>query len=406
MYFSAKELEQSIASNDERIKNYYDTFGFVVIRKMIPNKDFKKLTKEYDRTYNERNNDKSSFYKLFNSLHLIGKKKFGIKEALKSFKSSGMRFMPNFVDESKVYSDYFFSDKYKKVFRYFAGENWLYLGSDGSNFITSSFPWHRDWFIKTPIMKFNFYYNPLPFIGGKFLLIPGSGRPDDSYSQLIQKCIAWPMVNKKAGGMAENFRLPDSKNPRDIFSIRNKLFKYKEIPHVEITLKKGDLILFDHRAMHCVQNNFPSFQRRLMTILISKNAYDFEKNHYSLKNNTKESLMREVIDLVVSERNHIGCEPWGKFIGPIQESNHYINIEKTIDSDKYNKGSFKTSKGICYESILDVEYYSKTGRAYREYFESISDVKSNTTDKEAEYSYDDVHLGINSQNIDKDIDTK
>ena len=31
------------------------------------------------------------------------------------------------------------------------------------------------------------YYNPWPFFGGKFLLIPGSGIPDDAYSQMIQK---------------------------------------------------------------------------------------------------------------------------------------------------------------------------------------------------------------------------
>ena len=406
MYFSSKELKQSIAANDERIKNYYDTFGFVVIRNMIPSKDFKKLHKEYDRTYNERNNEKSSWYKLFNCLKLKGNKEYGLKEALSSFLSSGMRFLPNFLDNSKIYSDYFFSDEYKKVFKYFAGENWLYLGSDGSNFITSSFPWHRDWFIKTPIMKFNFYYNPLPFFGGKFLLIPGSGRPDDSYSQMIQKCIAWPMLNKKPGGMSENYRLPNTKNPRDIFSLKNKMFKNKDIPHIELTLKKGDLILFDHRAMHCVQNNFPSFQRRLMTILISKNANDFSDNHYSLKENTRESLMREVVDLVVSERNHIGCPPWGEFIGPIKDSNHFINIEKTTDSQEYNQGSFRTSQGVEYMSILDKSHYADIGKSFREYSDGISDVNSNTTNKEASYSYDDVHLGINSQNIDKDVDSK
>ena len=148
-----------------------------------------------------------------------------------------MRFHPNFVDSSELYSKYFFTNEYQNIFRYFAGENWLFLGSDGSNFVASGFP-YRDWFVKTPMMKFNFYYNPWPFFGGKFLLIPGSGIPDDAYSQMIQKCIAWPMLNKKPGGMSENDRLPNTKNPRNIFSFKNKSSKFKNVPHIEINLKK------------------------------------------------------------------------------------------------------------------------------------------------------------------------
>lgn len=407
MYFQRKELEQSIASKDKRIKNYFDTFGFVVIRNMIPKKDFKMLLKEYDDAYNKwetQRNDgkeiKSPIYKLLNSLHLKGKKKYGIKEAIASFRRGGMRFHPNFVDGSEIYSKYFFTEEYKNIFKYFAGENWLYLGSDGSNFITSSFPWHRDWFVKTPMMKFNFYYNPWPFLGGKFLIIPGSGIADDAYSQMIQKCIAWPMANKKPGGMSENDRLPDVKNPRNIFSFKNKSSKLKEVPHTQVTLKKGDLILFDHRCVHAVQNCFPSFQRRLMTLLISKNAYDFSDDHYSLKNNTRESLMREVVDLVVSERNHIGIKPYGNHIGPIENTNNFIKIEKTTDSNEYNKGSFTTSKGDKFESIMDMDFYANQGKNYREYIETGNEVKVDRASSEMDYSYGDVHLGVNAQNID------
>ena len=143
-----------------------------------------------------------------------------------------------------------------------------------------------------------------------------------------------------------------------------------------------------------------------MTILISKNANDFADNHYALKDNTRESLMREVVDLVVSERNHIGCPPWGEYIDPIKNSNHFISIEKTLDSEQYNKGSFLTSNGIEFTSILDKKYYANIGKSFREYSDSISNVNSNTTNKEASYSYQDVHLGINAQNIHKDLDSK
>ena len=49
MYFTRKELEHSISFNDKRIKNFFDTFGFVVIRQMIPKKDFKMLLKNMIR---------------------------------------------------------------------------------------------------------------------------------------------------------------------------------------------------------------------------------------------------------------------------------------------------------------------------------------------------------------------
>ena len=54
MYFTKAELEQSISFNDKRIKKFFDTFGFVVIREMIPKKDFKMLlVKEYDKVYDK-----------------------------------------------------------------------------------------------------------------------------------------------------------------------------------------------------------------------------------------------------------------------------------------------------------------------------------------------------------------
>ena len=64
MYFTRKELEQSINAQDERIKNFFDTFGFVVIREMIPKKDFKMLLREYDKVY-----DKYEIFSIKKMLH-------------------------------------------------------------------------------------------------------------------------------------------------------------------------------------------------------------------------------------------------------------------------------------------------------------------------------------------------
>ena len=142
-----------------------------------------------------------------------------------------------------------------------------------------------------------------------------------------------------------------------------------------------------------------------MTLLVSKNAFDFSDNHYSLKNNTRESLMREVVDLVVSERNHIGTPPWGDYIGPIENTNNYIKIEKTSESKEYNLGSFKTSKGVNFSSTMDMNFYEKCGKDYRKYIDSLGDKDINRSGNEMEYSYGDIHLGVNSQNIDKKIDS-
>ena len=206
-----------------------------------------------------------------------------------------MTFLPGFMEESKVFVELFLSKKMQDIFSYFCGDNWLYLGSDGSKFITTSFPWHRDWFTKIPIMKCNFYFNPLPFMGGKFLLIPGSNFESDNYSQMIQRCMSWPMQNKTPSGMNENNRLPVIKNPRDLFSWRNFFGGNKkfDVPHIELSVGRGDLVLFDHRSLHCVQSTWPRFQRRLLTILIGKNAYDFSDSHYCFQRYGKEELMTD-----------------------------------------------------------------------------------------------------------------
>ena len=143
-----------------------------------------------------------------------------------------------------------------------------------------------------------------------------------------------------------------------------------------------------------------------MTLLISKNAFDFSDNHYSLKNNSRESLMREVVDLVVSERNHIGIAPYGNHIGPIENTNNFIKIEKENGSKEYNKGSFETSKGKKFESIMDMDFYANKGQNYREFIETGNDTKADRVSSEMDYSYGDVHLGVNAQNIDPKKESK
>ena len=405
MYISYKDLARDIANNDFKVKNYFDTFGFVVIQNILDKAEFKEFLKEYDVQYEIRANEYTPWKMLLNRLGFSGPKKFGFRKiAHELFKKGGMTFLPGFIEESEKFVELFLSKKMQNIFKYFCGENWLYLGSDGSKFITTSFPWHRDWFTKAPIMKCNFYFNPLPFFGGKFFLIPGSNFESDVYAQMIQKCMSWPMQNKTPSGLNENNRIPTIKNPRDLLKLSN-LFKRSnsfDVPHIELKVGKGDLVLFDHRALHCVQSTWPRFQRRLLTFLIGKNAFDFPENHYALSHHTKDALMIDLIDLVVNERNHIGCEPWGKALLKTDfiRTTHFIEILKTPNSDKYNLGKVRLESGDLFKSDLDFEHYSKIGKSYREDFENRNSSVAKVKDIGAqEFSYKDVHLGINSQNI-------
>jgi hypothetical protein len=219
------------------------------------------------------------------------------------------------------------------------------------------------------------------------------------------------MQNKKIGGLSENNRIPHVYNPRDFFinSLRRYFSREKliEVPHVMLKLGRGDLVIFDHRAVHCVENNWPKFKRRLMTVLISRNAFDFPENHYLLKVNTRESLMREIIDLVVAERNHIKCPPYGEALMKTNfvKTNNFIHIESTSSDGIYNLGTILNPAGGEFKSEFDFDYYAKIGSNYRSYFDSLNrNVKGVIDLNSQNYSYADVHLGINSQNL-KDIES-
>jgi hypothetical protein len=364
MYWTKSQLDAAIEAKDYRFRNFFDTFGFIVIREFLNEMDYIDLANEYSVQYRMRE-----------------------KEIHPQSPNPDMQFLPNFVDSSPLYTDYFFSDAMQKIYRYFAGEDYLYLGSDGSHFIKTSFPWHRDWFTRTPIFKFNFYFNEHEFEGGKFMIIPGSHHVGDAYAANIQKAMAWPMPNKLPGGLGENGWLPETRNPRSPY-IEQILMHAADIPHVELTINQGDLIIFDHRAVHCVQTTKPEVPRRLLTVLLSENAFE-------TKIAEAPALMREIVDLVVSERNHIGCDAWGSAIlnHAFSKSKHFIHIWKNLHdpSLRYDAGRFYGS-----EYFLCQEHYAATGKAYRE---KMGATEAKTDGASQGYSYGDVHLGINAQNV-------
>ena len=402
MYVNYDALQIAINNNDQRYANYYSTYGFLVIKNILSRKEFSQCVSEYDTEYRRRTGEESAWAMLANRFGFSGKKRFGFRKIVSSILRKGMAFLPYFAEDSKYFTEMLSSDKMTVIFKYFCGENWLYLGSDGSRFATTSFPWHRDWNTKIELMKCNFYFNTFPFLGGRFLVIPGSQNFADTYARRIQKSISWPLQNKNPSGMNENNYIPKIINPRkkfsfkDFFNIQSKF----DVPHTKIKIKKGDLVIFDQRLMHCVETSFPQVTRRLMTFLISKNAFDLTDDHELLEKNSRNEIMTDLLDLIVNERNHIGCPPWGAEyeVSSLATSNHYIKIEKIDNSESYNKASINTNNGIKFESIVDFDLYSKFGREYRAKF-SYSNEGAADDKMAQDFSYHDVHLGINCQNI-------
>lgn len=111
--------------------------------------------------------------------------------------------------------------------------------------------------------------------------------------------------------------------------------------------------------------------------------------------------MIDLLDLIVNERNHIGCEPWGKELlkTDFVHTTHFIQIDKSQGSLKYDFGSIRLDSGGTFSSILDFSRYSLIGKRYRESFEANNNVDKIKDDSAQEFSYQDTHLGINAQNI-------
>ena len=218
----------------------------------------------------------------------------------------------------------------------------------------------------------------------------------------IQKSISWPMQNKLPSGMNENEFIPKIVNPRAKRRPLSFLWKSKDrfdVPHVKLKIESGDLVIFDQRLMHCVESTYPKVTRRLMTFLISKNAFDLASEHELLEKYTREEIMVDLLDLIVNERNHIGCPPWGSEFerNCITDTTHYIKISKSLGSALYDTSKIKLADGSTFTSVVDFEKYASIGKKYREGFEGAN---KNVVDVLAqEFGYKDVHLGINSQNI-------
>lgn len=337
MYVKWSKLKSAIKDNDQSYRNYVKTFGFLVIKNFFDSEEYKKWIEEYDKCY--LNHFKKPFKEIMN-------------------KKAGQAMVPNFVDDSEYFSKVAFDERFIGMAKYFCGEDFLYMGSDGSSFRNSSFKWHRDWFTHTPVLKFNMYLNPSRFFGGNFMIFPGSQTPSDSYPNLLNRALAWPFGETRDGGMNERGFFPHTPSPRQpLFkSIRRRIFGRRfQLPYTRLRVKRGDIVLFDQRAIHVVERTVPRVTRRLLTLLFAENPKSISQKHYLLnpvKEMTRDKLSKEIDSLFWLERELIKIPPYGKYI----DQNHPL----------YPKHLFTSKISSSEEdSPIDLSQYS----AYRDKFD-------------------------------------
>jgi hypothetical protein len=399
MYFEKRELVTSINSNNNKIRNYYDTFGFVVIRNFIDKSERKILKRNYDAEFKKKLKEASLITMFINRLGLSGERIFGFRDILNQIRRlPGILFLPNFIDNNKFFTNLFFSNFYLKAYDYFAGKDWVYMGSDGQQYIKGGgFSWHRDWFLMAPQIKIFFLIDPKIALGQKFLIIPGGSNPNDIYSRNLSKASNWPMPNDNPGGLSDQGFLPEIQNPRYVFRTSKK----SDIPHVALKLKFGDALFFDQRNFHCLSGNFPKFDVKMMSLLISKNPFHFSKSDPVLKGTTRTKMTKGFIDLIVSERNH--CKTEEGYGSELTKSevykkfpNHFIKFLKNSKNNIFTSGEITYCGNKKFKSKIDKSYYRKIGISHKNKF--YKSLGNKTTDKlTTDYGFDDVHLGVVSQ---------
>ena len=384
MFFSKKELDESINNNDFRIRNYLETFGFVVIRNIIEDEHFGELDREFDSQLEARIGETTILSMLCNRI-FSKNKKFGFRSILRRLRRApGILFVGNFFDHSKIFTNLFFSENFTKKIEYFAGKNWIYFGSDGQKYVRSGFSWHRDWNTRPPIYKMFFKMTGTPQLGGDFMVIPGTHGVADDYAKNINKSMMWPLAcQDHLDGMSEKNFLVRIKNPRQFTERFSKTLK--DVPHVKVKLNKGDALIFNTSLPHNLSQGFPNFEINMMSILFAPNPLSNINNQ-----NAKDDL-DYLIDLMVNERNHCKVDPYGPELSKhsfFDNKNHFIDVLN--ENGEYVGGTLRFS-GIEHKRLIPFEFYKTIGSEYRKSISaSLPPIKRSTVFG----SYSDVHLGI------------
>lgn len=370
MRIDYQELLSMGAEEAAKYVNFFNTFGYLHIRNAFSRKLCRRARREYKRLYEE----------------------YSGKSWKKLMREERQCFMPNFYEESQFFLSEILIEKIWPIAKIIAGGSPIYFGSDGSCFNGQSFEWHRDWFTKARMLKFNVYMNSGMHLGGRHNVIPGSQFTDDSFSQLIGKGGAWPFKAKRYGWLNEYNYFPETPAPRDHYLKRKarEFLGRNYLPYVGIKPSPRDIILFDQRSWHMVERPFPSIPQMLATALFAVMPSEVKgKDVNNGIENRKPSKIEELAALFVGERNMIRAKNYGKEFKNLPEGFLFFRSEHDIrDCDSMDGLSVELSDKSFQRDMTEImKYYANEGRITRLENQGLND------------GYTDIMLGINYSNI-------
>lgn len=213
--------------SDAHIQSYFDTFGFVRIQGALT-AEMPWINREFDSMMAGR---------------------FGRLNEPKSY------LYPQFIDNSPELWKLLENENVLRLAELICGTDFIYKGSDGVCFPSAS-NWHRDYLIRSKSCKMLVYLEKNTKTSGPFCAIAGSHFIDDSFSSFLSHALTWPEP-PVGGGFNEKQFFGAGNDPRIVGDNR-------VLPYVEVETTPGDIIIFNHNLVHCVNRPHVKKRRRLL----------------------------------------------------------------------------------------------------------------------------------------------
>jgi len=292
MEIEYKDLLDNKSKLPDSYKNFLNAFGYVVVKNFLSSKEIEFLKQKYDGIYTKHFNDPWK------------------NIASNTIKTKSVLMIPSFIEKDQELSEFLIEKNILELGESVIGSGAQYWGSDGSLFAHGS-RWHRDTATVGRRLKMNVYLSSASAMTGAFRIIPGSHNIGDEFSNHIGRATAWP-ESAHLGGFSEKGYFPGTISP---VSRAKKLYlksKKQHVPHHTISFDKGDVVLFDDRALHCVYAPVYAKLRRLITILFSEQPQQMKSHISSAINFDPKKIDEETSTLKQLECNQYSCSAYDK----------------------------------------------------------------------------------------------